>query len=294
MTNKINSQGVAFKILRSIFVIAALLIIIEGRNASLFARQQDTSAQSSEARRWLKDGVNAYKEGRTDEAIEDFQRAKTLDPLLLNAQLYLATAYSAQYMPGAPSPENIQNANLALQEFQSILKSHPNNLSAIDGAGSILYNMSYTPFDASKMEESKNYHRKHIELKPEDPEPYYWMGVIDWSLAFRANRSLRDSHNRGAGNDEQGMDPMPAALAVEFQQKYGEIVDEGIANLKKAMELRRDYDDAMAYLNLLYRQRADMELHPADRDRDLKEADGLVEQVKIIKGKKMQETPAPQ
>ena len=32
---------------------------------------------------------------------------------------------------------------------------------------------------------------------------------------------------------------MPPALATQFQQKYGTTVDEGITNLKKAIELQR-------------------------------------------------------
>ena len=81
---------------------------------------------------------------------------------------------------------------MALQEFKEILEKRPDNLSAIDGAGSILYNMAGTPFSIEKMEESKSYHQKHSELQPEDPEPYYWVGVIDWSLAFRGNREMRE------------------------------------------------------------------------------------------------------
>jgi len=52
------------------------------------------------------------------------------------------------------------------------------------------------------------------------------------------------------------------------------VVDDGIAKLQKALELRPDYDDAMAYLNLLYRERADLECDNADaRKADLKSAD---------------------
>ena len=55
------------------------------------------------ARDLLNKGVQAYKSGQYDQAIEDFKNSKALDPGLLNARLYLATAYSSQYIPGAPS-----------------------------------------------------------------------------------------------------------------------------------------------------------------------------------------------
>ena len=247
------------------------------------------------ARDKLNKGVQAYKAGQTDLAIEDFKTAKDLDPSLTNARLYLATAYSAQYIPGAPSPENIRNGQQAAQEFKDILAGDTTNpnLSAIDGLGSILYNMAGgPPFDPKMMEESKSYHEKHIQLKPDDPEPYYWVGVIDWSLAFRGNRDMREEYNKTAKKSIKDTDPAPPALATAFQQKYGAVVDEGIASLQKAIQLREDYDDAMAYLNLLYRQKADMETSPDARDADVKLADDLVDKVKAIKQRKM-EAPQP-
>jgi tetratricopeptide (TPR) repeat protein len=238
------------------------------------------------ARDKLNKGVQAFKAGQYDVAIGDFQQSKQLDPTLLNARLYLATAYANLYIPGAPSPENIRNGEQAIKEFQEVLDKDQSNIPAIDGIGSILYNMGGTPFDAKKLEESKSYHMKHIQLKPDDPEPYYWIGVIDWSLAFRGNKDLREEYNKTAKKTIKDTDPMPTALAAQFQQKYGSIVDEGVDNLKKAMTLRTDYDDAMAYLNLLYRQKADMEATADARNADLKMADDLVDKVKAIKQKK--------
>jgi tetratricopeptide (TPR) repeat protein len=252
-----------------------------------------TGCDKLKARDKLNKGVQAYKNGQTEAAIEDFKEAKDLDSSLTNAQLYLATAYSAQYIPGAPSPENIRNGQQAAQEFREILDKKPDNLSAIDGVGSVLYNMAGgPPFDPKMMEESKTFHAKHIALKPDDPEPYYWVGVIDWSLAFRGNRDMREDYNKTAKKTIKDTDPMPPALATQFQQKYGTIVQEGIDNLHKAIEYRPDYDDAMAYLNLLYRQKADMETDPQTREADEKLADDLVEKVKALKQKKM-ENPQP-
>jgi tetratricopeptide (TPR) repeat protein len=245
------------------------------------------------ARDKLNKGVHAFTAGQYDAAIEDFKEAKQYDPNLLNARLYLATAYANQYIPGAPSDENVRNGQQAVQEFQDVLSQDPKNLSAIDGIGSILYNMAGgPPFDPKKMEESKAYHQKHIEVKPEDPESYYWIGVIDWSLSYRGNKDMRSEYNNNSKKPIKDTDPMPPALAKQFADKYGAIIDEGMADLKKGIELRPDYDDAMAYLNLLYRQKADTEATAEARDADDKAADDLVEKVKAIKQKKM-ENPQP-
>src|SRR3989475_4923383 len=119
------------------------------------------------ARDNLNKGVAAYRDGKFDQSIEFFKQAKDLDPTLMNARLYLATAYATQYIPGAPSDENIRMGQQAIKEFQDVLSADASNISAIDGIGSILYNMAGTPYTRAKFEESKTYHMKHIALKPE-------------------------------------------------------------------------------------------------------------------------------
>src|SRR5947208_9744630 len=120
------------------------------------------------ARDQLNKGVAAFKNAQYDTAIEYFKQAKQLDPGLMNARLYLATAYATQYIPGAPSEQIVRLGNAAVDEFREVLQIDPNNLSAIDGIGSILFQMAATPYDPKKFEESKSYHQKHIELKSKD------------------------------------------------------------------------------------------------------------------------------
>jgi tetratricopeptide (TPR) repeat protein len=245
------------------------------------------------ARDFLNKGVAAYKAGNFDRAIEMFKQAKEADPTLLNAQLYLATAYASQYIPGAPSEDNVSKGKQAIEEFQGVLHVDANNLSAIDGIGSILYNMAGSPFDEKKMVESRSYHEKHIQIDPSAKEPYYWVGVINWTMSWRANQTMRkawnEANSRKTVKDEQ---PMPDKVRAEFQEKYGAIVEDGIKQLKQAIVVAPDYEDAMAYLNLLYRQRADMAASPQEREEYLTQADSLVDKVKEIKQKKSEAAAA--
>jgi tetratricopeptide (TPR) repeat protein len=244
-----------------------------------------------QARNLLNKGVAAYKNAQYDTAIEDFKKAKDLDPGLMNARLYLATAYASQYIPGAPSEQNVRLGNQAVTEFKDVLSVDDKNLSAIDGIGSILFQMAGTPYDPKKFEESKSYHQKHIDLKPNDPEPYYWIGVIDWTLAFRANGELRAAYNKDHVTKQvRDTEPLPASLRGEYTSKYGTLVDEGITQLKKSIDVKPDYDDAMAYLNLLYRRKADMVESSEERSSLLKQADDLVDKVKEIKQKRAEQT----
>jgi tetratricopeptide (TPR) repeat protein len=269
---------------RGIFTAALVVLVAAG-----------SGCNKLKARDLLNKGVANFKNGQYDKAVEDFKEAKDLDPGLMNARLYLATAYASQYIPGAPSEENVTRGNAAINEFKGVLERDPNNLSAIDGIGSILFQMSGQPFNPQKFQESKTYHQKHIELKSTDPEPYYWIGVIDWTLAFRANAELRSAYNKDHINKQiKEGDALPAAVRNEYVAKDGPLVDEGITYLKKAIELRPDYDDAMAYLNLLYRRKADMVESAEERASYQKQADDLVEKVKEIKQRRAeqpQQTP---
>ncbi|MGC1417394.1 MAG: hypothetical protein WA817_19050 [Candidatus Acidiferrum sp.] len=268
---------------------------IARRTASLAALLMLVFAVSGcnklKARDLLNKGVVAFKAGQSDAAIEDFKRASELDPNLTTARLYLATAYASLYIPGAPSAENKARGEQAIKEFQDILTTDPKNLNAIDGIGSLLFQMAGTPpIDEKGFENSKTYHERHIQIKPDDPEPYYWIGVIDWTLAWRGNGEMRLDYNKNNIRKQiKDMDPLPASVRTEYATKYGPLVEEGITDLQKAISLRPDYDDAMAYLSLLYRRKADM-VESADERASLeKQADDLLDKIKEIKQKRLEQ-----
>ncbi len=232
--------------------------------AAMFAAVEHARSQNGQpdaaqqARDLLDQGVAAYRDGRLDEAVADFQKAKELDSASVKPRLYLAKSYAGQYILGAPSDNSIRLGQLAIDEFKSVLTLDPNNLAAIDGLGSILYNMAAgPPFNPDMYRESAKYHSMHIQLRPDDPEPYYWVGVIDCTLVDHANRELRAEYNADhPANQVHDDEPLPFEVRMKYVQDYGRIVDDGMAKLRKAIALRPDYDAAIPYLNLLYRQKA--------------------------------------
>jgi tetratricopeptide (TPR) repeat protein len=246
-------------------------------------QQQPTqTAARSDAQEALNRGVEAFKNGQTEEAEQFFARAKGLDPSFIKARLYLATSYASQYIPGAPSDENRQNGRQAIEEFKGVLGLDPNNLSAMDSIGSLLFQMGGQPFNPEVFLESKSYFQKHIQLRSQDVEPHYWVGVIDWTLAFRANRQLRERFNNDVAKLDAA-DPLPPELRTSYEQEYGAAIAEGIENLNQAIKLKPDYDDAMAYLNLLYRRKADVTPDVEEREKLIHAADELIDKVKEIK-----------
>jgi len=257
----------------------ATAILLAVAAAALLAAQQKASSSPSEATTYFDQGLAAYKAGQFANAAQQFQQASQLDPYLVNAQLYLAASYNAQFVPGTPSAENRQLGQEALQEYKLVATDNPTNLTAIDGAGFTLYNLSQSPFDAAGMTEAKAYWQRHVQVKSSDAEPHYWIGVIDWSIAYKANQDLRAQDVSDSGGDLAPAAALPDAVRARFSANYLASINEGMAQLQTAIASKPDYVDAMAYLNLLYRLKADAESNPRDREADLHIAEGLVSKV---------------
>jgi tetratricopeptide (TPR) repeat protein len=68
------------------------------------------AAQYRSAPDELNEGVQAYRLAKYEDAIQHFQKSVELDPTLVTAHLYLATALAQQYIPGLDQPRNMQKA----------------------------------------------------------------------------------------------------------------------------------------------------------------------------------------
>jgi len=226
------------------------------------------------ARDQLNKGVKAYKDNHYEQAITHFQNAVNLDPALINARMYLATAYVSQYVPGIDSPDNLQTAQNAIDEYSKVIDANPSREQKVNSAKGI----AYLYLNEKKWDQAKKYYRMASDLDPNDAEPYYSVGVIDWSQSYqprmeeRAKLGMKPDEHLSAKNKDQ------KKLCEQLKEKNSAVIQEGIDTLDKAIKLREDYDDAMAYMNLMYRERADIECDDeAARAADLKTADQWVD-----------------
>jgi tetratricopeptide (TPR) repeat protein len=218
-----------------------------------------TGCEKLQSRDHMNKGVQAYKNLKYADAVKHFQEAVQLDPTNDNAQLYLATSYMTQWVPGVDSSDNKKNYDMAQQEFQKILKKEPNNSLALASLASMAYNSAAagTPEQKSAaLEEAKKWNLRRVEANPKDPEAYYYLGVIDWSQAFPPIQTARVAQKMGANDPGPIKDPK---VRQELQAKYSAMIDDGIQNLKKCLDLDKENEDAMSYMNLLLRKKADLE-----------------------------------
>jgi tetratricopeptide (TPR) repeat protein len=237
-------------------------------------------------------GIASFRNAKYGDAVERFKEAAALDPENNNARLYLATAYMSQWIPGAESPENLAFASMAKDEFNKVLEKEPNNTTALASLASIAFNQAAPlPPDkkAEKLDEAAKWNKKLIEADPKNKEAYYTLGgPIVWAKWYPALMTAR------AGLRMKPEDPGPIKdkkVKEELKEKYGAMVDEGIANLQKALDIDKEYDDAMAYMNLLIRERADLLDNPDEYKKQIEIADAWVQKNLDTKKLKASRTP---
>ncbi len=221
------------------------------------------------ARDHLNKGVQDYSNAQFQPAVVHFKEAVRLDPNLLNARLYLATAYFAQYVPGGESDENKKLAQNAIDAFNEVLQRDPGNTTALSFVAQIHYGLKQ--FDKAKED-----NQKLMQLEPQNPEPYYWIGMLDWLICYPRSQAIRNDHNLSTPDNKGDLPPIPDKFRSDLAEQNGPLVDEGLKALEKAIELKPNYDEAMSYLNLMYRQKADIDPDKDSREADLKTANDWV------------------
>jgi tetratricopeptide (TPR) repeat protein len=271
--------------MRKVLLFSAVLVL--AASAALM-----TSCDKLKSRDHLNQGVNAFKNAHYAEAVEHFKQAIALDPDNPNAQLYLATAYMSQWIPGAESPDNLKMAQMATDGFLRVLEKHPADNTALASLASIAYQQaSSLPPDqkAAKLDEAAKWNKKLIEADAKNKEAYYYLGVIDWAKWYpqwinaRLNVHMRPE-DPGPLKDKK--------TKAELSAQYSAIIDDGIANLNKALDIDKEYEDAMVYLSLLIREKADLLDNADDYKKQIEVADNWQQKALDTKKAKAARQPA--
>ena len=236
-----------------------------------------TGCDKLKSRDNLNKGVSAYKNAKYSDAVSFFQQAVDLDPTNPNAGVYLATAYMMQWIPGASSPENIAFATKAKEEFNKVLAKDPNNAVALASLASLAFNEADPlPLDQkmAKLDEAADWYKKLVTADPKNRDGYYSLGAIAQKKFYPALMTARVNGNMKP--DEPG--PLKDKKAkAELSAKYSASIDDGIKNLQTALNIEPESDDAMAYMNLLIRERADLADDKDAYKKQVEEADSWLQ-----------------
>lgn len=232
-----------------------------------------TSCATLKSHDEMNQGVQAYKNMKYAEAVNHFKQAVNLDPNSANARSYLAMSYMVQWVPGSDAPDNVKNLQAARNTFQEVLSKDPKNSLALASMASMAYNNATAGNPDQKkaaLQEAMKWNQRRIEVDPKDSEAYYFMGVIAWSQAYPAIMTARAEIHMPRDQPGPIKDPK---VRAQLKEQWEPIIDKGLDDLKKALAIDPENEDAMTYENLLLRDKSDLEDTPEAAKADLAQAE---------------------
>lgn len=229
---------------------AALLLVAAGGCASV------------KERLWLSTGNKLYNAQKYEDAVKEYEKVLAVNPNHWDANYMVAVSYLALYHPGSTHPKDLEYAEKAIAAFERCLKLEPPTPDVRDKVQSFYVGLLT---DTNKMDKAVEYFRgllqkdpdnpdlllqlaglcaksgdfacalenytKRAEVDPTNKEAWYTVGVVCWERSFRGG---------------------PMVSHAERDQ----IVVKGFEALDKALAIDSDYASALAYVNLLYREKA--------------------------------------
>jgi len=220
----------------------------------------------------IREGNAYFKEQLYEDALKKYEAAQALDPSEVRLDKFVAMGYMALYNPGSTHPKDQEALNRSIEHFKKYLAAKPEDDKAAKFLVTTYMNaqkyddaikyfkelVAKHPQDSQAVqtiamlyakqgdyENSMEWQKKRGELEPNNAEVFYTMGVTAWDKSYNT----------------MGIDASPDKGITNEKRK--EMLDFGMAQLDKAIQLNPDYFEAMLYKNLLYRQYVRIEADPA-------------------------------
>ena len=232
------------------------------------------------ARQYAREGNRHFGEGNYAAAVSAYTAAEQLHPMAV-ISFNKGLACRQLMMPGAKSPENEQAIACALSSFRRLKEQSPSDVRADQ-----LYQQ--TLFDANRFDILAQLYTAQLQRNPTDPaalngliQVYSNAGRWDDALHWTVERATRAPHDaeaqyavgvliysrlfeKGGGAEQSTYDPRAQGTQLKSPPATspGDITgaprvalaEQGIDFLKKAVQIRPAYAEAVTYLGLLHRQ----------------------------------------
>jgi TonB family protein len=212
----------------------------------------------------MKQGQAAYNRGDYKTAAGEFESAVRLNPDDLEAKLWLAKSLYRQYIPGTPADNPLVTG--ARQQLLEVMAREPGNTRALLG-------MMVLTADTRQFAEAHEWAQKAIQADATLTDAYYMAGFLDWSMTYPDYASAR----MAAGMQPQDPGIIPdTGLRQNVRTQHMAQIEDGLRMLQTALQLDPNRDDAMAYMNLLYRIKAGIVDTPAESAELISQADDWV------------------
>lgn len=240
------------------------------------------------ARMEIKQANEAYEKEDYSTALQHYTAARTVDGTFPDLDRMIGYSQIGLYVPDDKSPANEQHADAAITELNNYLKKRPDDRIARDA----LINMY---LNANRTSQAIQYFKDYLTTHPADLEAVKsiatllakqgdFNGALEWyrKITFLDAKNPESFYIFGVVCYEKVAKNPPPDTASKLS-----IIEQGKQALQHSIDMKPDYFESMAYLNLLYRQQATIETDPAKQQALVAQADQIRNKaVEIIKQKK--------
>jgi tetratricopeptide (TPR) repeat protein len=245
--------------------------------------------QKVRARAEMKKGNEMYHDEAYREALAQYQKGLRLDPTATFAWRSVGLSALALYRPGDNSKANREMGDLAIKAFESYLEDYPDDEKVRD------YLIS-TYVNTKKYDQALAYLEKQSQANPDDAslQASRVRLLIESDRLPRAAevaRSMPSGQPKAEALYSIGVSTWDKSFhgadrPVEERQRF---VDLGLTSMEQALKINPEYFEALVYYNLLFREKAKMEMDGAKRLEYMAKADEYVTKAKAVRKKQVEE-----
>ena len=206
------------------------------------------SGQSINVVTEIKVGIIAYNQAKYGEAILHLERVVAADPQSATAHFYLGEAYDRMYSRECRSNciANERRRQRAMEEFHRALALDPSLTGAMKA-------IAWSNQGSANFDEADHYYRKALSVDPNDTEALYNLAVLGWTRSYQLRQVKKANLRLGEKS------PLIHSRSChEVRRENLARVEESIAMLERCGSIFENRD-AQLYLNLLYRERAEIQ-----------------------------------
>jgi Flp pilus assembly protein TadD len=186
--------------------------------------------------------MSANEKGDVEAALQHLRRAVALDPKMIKAHFAIGAIADLW------CENNVERrCELAIEEYKKVLELDASREDA-------LKNLAYASYLIDQIDQAESYYRKALALDANDPEVLGGVAAIDAQRSYRDEAAAKVEHKVPIGKAL-----IDSSSCQEVRQRNLARVEEGIALLTRALQIRSNSSDLMGFLSLLHARRAEIQ-----------------------------------
>jgi tetratricopeptide (TPR) repeat protein len=229
-----------------------------------------------ESRSEIRAGNEQFRVGKYDTALAKYDRALQLDPHEKKIYKNIGLAYMGMYQPGSKHPKDLDYAQKAIDYLKKYIDAFPDDKKAPEYLVTMYLN-------AGRVDDALGFFQAYSQRHPNDAKAKETMASLYFQKAdFPKGVQMMEEAMRITGPKKETYETI-GAQAWDKAHNYPDLNDEqrqqvitqGIEAENKALALDPNYSEALAFINLLYREQAhiDQRINPQRAPEDIAKAD---------------------